>query len=127
MSKMTIALGGTLIVLGIAAYFATGGASVTALIPAFFGAPILVLGVVGLLNEGIRKHAMHGAVALAFLGFLGTVGAVRFALYMVSVGPQHIDNPPAVIVRTLMAILCGVYLYFGIRSFVEARKGKKNG
>lgn len=126
MSKLTIVLGASLVVLGIVAYLSTGGVSVTALIPAFFGGPILALGVAGHVNEDMRKHFMHAAVALALLGFLGTVGAVRFALYMISVGPQHVDNPPAVIARTIMALLCGGYLYFSIRSFVAARKKKSD-
>ena len=124
MSKLTIVLGVILCLLGVVAYLATGAASVTALIPTFFGAPILALGVAGSVNEDFRKHAMHAAAALVLLGFLGTVGAVRFAIYMISVGPVHVENPPAVIVRTIMALLCGAYLYFSIRSFVEARRNR---
>ena len=122
MSKLTVAFGLILLVLGIAAYVITGAASVTALIPAFFGLPILALGVLGQVKEEYRKHAMHGAVGLALLGFLGTIGAVRFGIYMISVGPQHVDNAAAVVVRSIMALLCGAYLYYGIRSFIEARK-----
>ena len=124
MPKWTLLLGGLLIVLGLASYIGTGGASVTALIPAFFGLPFCLLGGLALGNEGLRKHLMHAAAALALLGFLGSVSAVRFALYMISVGPVHIDNPPAVIARTIMALLCGGYLYLAIRSFREARRAR---
>ena len=61
-----------LIVLGLASYFLTGGVSVTALIPAFFGAVFVVLAIVAR-SESARKHAMHAAVALGLLGFLGTL------------------------------------------------------
>lgn len=127
MSKLTVLLGGLLIALGILSYAATSGVSVTALIPAFFGLPLAVLGFMALKKEDLRRHFMHAAAALALLGFAGSVGAVRFALYMVSVGPAHIENPAAVIARTLMALLCGGYLYFSIRSFIEARRNRLAG
>ncbi len=48
MAKITIGLGIVLIALGFGSYFGTGQASVTALIPAFFGLPLLLLGLVAL-------------------------------------------------------------------------------
>ena len=124
MPQKTIITGSLLIVLGILAYVVTNAASVTALIPSFFGLPLLVSGIIALKNEQLRRHAMHAAVFVALLGFLGTVGAIRFALYLISVGPTHVDNPPAVITRSIMAIICGAYLYFSIRSFIDARRSK---
>ena len=47
--------------------------SVTALIPAFVGAIIAVCGVVAL-SEGMRMHAMHGAVLVGLLGCLAGLG-----------------------------------------------------
>ena len=58
MAKITIGLGLVLIALGLGSYFGTGQASVTALIPAFFGLPLLLLGLVAL-KERMRKNAMH--------------------------------------------------------------------
>lgn len=124
MSKMTMALGGALILLGILGFSLANGTAITALIPAFFGLPLLALGGVALVNETMRRHVMHGAAALALLGFLGTVPAWRFGLYMLSVGTRHVERPMAVIMQSIMALLCGVYLYFSIRSFVEARRNK---
>ncbi len=48
MAKITFGLGLVLIVLGLGAYFGTGRESLTALIPAFFGLPLALLGVVAL-------------------------------------------------------------------------------
>ena len=64
MASTTRTFGLILIVLGLAAYFLTGRVSVTALIPAFFGAVFVILALVAR-NEPARKHAMHAAVALA--------------------------------------------------------------
>lgn len=122
MSRYTILLGAALVVLGLIAYFVTGRVHVTALIPSFFGLIFLALGGVGQANEAARKHVMHAAAALALLGLFGTVGALRFAVYMISVGPNHVDNPPAIMARSIMAIGCAVYLYAAIRSFREARR-----
>jgi hypothetical protein len=122
MSKLTMGFGAALIILGVAGYLATGGVAVTALIPAFFGMPILALGGAALVNEDFRKHAMHATSALALLGFLGTAPALRFGLYMLSVGPRHVERPTAVALQCVMAILCGVYLYFSVRSFIAARR-----
>jgi len=124
MPKHSIIFGGAMILLGLLAYFLTGRASVTALIPAFFGLPILLLGLGSVLRPALRKHLMHAAAAIALLAFFGTVGSLRFALYMISVGPAHVDNPNAVIVQSLMALLSGAYLYFSIRSFIEARRNR---
>ena len=66
MAKITIAVGLILIGLGLYGYFGAdeGKTSPTALIPAFVGAPILLLGALAL-KDSMRKHAMHGAVIVA--------------------------------------------------------------
>ncbi len=125
MARNTTLLGAALIVLGIAAYILTAAESITALIPMFFGLPLVALGQLGQKQEDKRKHYMHAAAGIALLGFLGTVGAIRFALYLVSVGPVHVDNPPAVIARSIMAVLCGIYLYYSVKSFRAARKARE--
>ncbi len=75
MAKITIGLGVVLVTLGVGGYFGTGRESWTALIPAGFGLPLLILGFVAL-QDARRKHAMHAAVALGVLGFVGTAGGL---------------------------------------------------
>ena len=75
MTATTRTFGLILIVLGLASYFLTDRVSVTALIPAFFGAVFVILALVAG-NESARKHAMHAAVALGLLGFLGTLRVI---------------------------------------------------
>jgi hypothetical protein len=119
MPKLSIYFGIVLILLGLVAYLTTGMQSVTALIPAFLGMPILILGYLSQ-NEKYRKHSMHAVLALAVLGFLGTVsGLPKLVSYL---GGIEIARPSAVIVQSTMAILCLVFLGFGIKSFIEARK-----
>ena len=117
MPSTTIALGGVLIVLGLAGYFLTGAASLTALIPAAFG---LVMTLLGLLarDERKRKHAMHAAVVVALLGFLGSI---RGLLQIGDVVDGTAARPAAVIAQTIMAVLTLGYIVMAVRSFVRAR------
>jgi uncharacterized membrane protein (DUF441 family) len=55
-ARATIVFGVGLILVGVFAYLATGGASVTALIPALVGVPMLLAGVVAL-RVGWRSTA----------------------------------------------------------------------
>ena len=64
MPATTRLVGFILIAIGVIGYIATGGASLTALIPAMLGAIMLVLAMVAR-NVNARKHAMHAAVAIA--------------------------------------------------------------
>src|SRR5438034_230558 len=61
-----------LIVLGLGGFFGTGAEHGTALIPAYFGTALLILGLLAL-KDSLRKHAMHVA---AMVGLLGVVGAL---------------------------------------------------
>jgi hypothetical protein len=69
----------------------------TALIPAFFGLPLVILGVLAL-QEGWRKHAMHAAVVVGLIGFLG--GA--FSLVRPLLSDREI-KPMAATMQALMA------------------------
>ena len=119
MAKITIGLGFVLIALGLGSYFGTGRQSVTALIPAFFGLPLLVLGV-GALKEGLREVAMYIAVVIGALGFAGTVRGLMKLPALLSGG--EIDRPTAVAVQAAMAIVCLVFVLLCVGSFVRARR-----
>lgn len=120
MTKLAITLGVLLMLLGIGAYFSTGQQSITAMIPAFFGLPIVILGIVAL-NENRRRHAMHGVMLLALLGFLGSFMGLPKLVSLL--GGAEVARPAAVIVQSIMAILCAALLGLGIKSFIDARRG----
>lgn len=128
MPRITIVFGGLLIVLGLFAYFAmqeAGTRSVTALIPAFIGLPLLVLGFVAQAKPTSRKHTMHAAAALGLLGFLGTVrGFIKALQWMGGTVP---DRPEAVRVQAIMAVMCAIFIALCVRSFVAARRAREAG
>jgi len=122
MSKLSITYGVVFILMGLISYFGISSESITALIPAFFGIPMLVLGWLGL-NEKYLKHAMHGAAVLMLLGFIGTIGGlIKFLKMLGGVQPER---PAAVTVQAIMALMCLVFLIFAVKSFIDARKKRK--
>ena len=119
MPRLTILFGVLLILLGAGGYFGPGRTSVTALIPAFFGVPFLLLGLVAL-KDGLRKHAMHAASLLALLG---VVGALFRPVKTLLAGAFEFNT--AVASQFTMAALCVVFLGLCIKSFVDARVRRK--
>ena len=117
MPSTTRTLGIILIVLGLIGYFGTGRVSVTALIPAFFGAVFVVLALVAR-SDAARKHAMHAAVAIALLGLLGTLMRLVPAL-----GAGQLARP-AVLAQLVMSILLAGYVALGVKSFKDARRAR---
>lgn len=116
MAKITIGLGLVLIVLGLGSYLGTGRASVTALIPAFFGLPLLLLGLVAL-KERMRTIAMIIAVVIGLLGFAGTVSGLMKLPVLLAGG--ELDRPAAVAVQAAMAIVCFVFVLLSVWFFIN--------
>jgi peptidoglycan/LPS O-acetylase OafA/YrhL len=121
MAKPAIIVALLLIGLGIFAYSSaepkegTDTKPKTALIPAFFGAPILICGILAL-DPKKRKHAMHGAVTVGLLGFLGSA-----AMLPKTLGAEEVSQLK-VISQGGMAVICLVFVIMCVRSFIAARK-----
>jgi hypothetical protein len=121
MARTTIVFALILIALGVVSYVGTAAQSVTALIPAFFGAVLGLLGWVGL-NERYRKHALHAAVVVGVVGFLGAARGLPGLLDWMS-GTQ-VDRPVAVVAQSAMAVLMAVYVGLCLKSFADARRAR---
>lgn len=119
MPRLTIALGALLVVLGVGGYLATARSSPTALIPAAFGVVFVLLGWWAT-RPGWRKVAMHIAVLVGALGIAGTArGAMQLPALL---SGETVDRPTAVVVQSVMAGLCLVYVILCIISFIKARR-----
>lgn len=118
MPQKTRTIGILLILTGITGYLVSGAASITALIPAFFGVVFILLAwLAG--RESMRKHVMHAAVLLALIGLFGSIGGVA-DLFSGLFGQGQMAT--AALFQTLMALICFIYIVFGIKSFIDARK-----
>ena len=117
MPATTRLFGLILIVLGVASYVLTGRTSVTAMIPAFFGAVLVICAFVAR-TESVRKHAMHAAVAVGLIGALAALGrGVPAAL-------AGDATRPAVMSQLVMGVLLLIYVGLGVRSFIDARRAR---
>jgi uncharacterized membrane protein len=121
MAKVSIAFGIILIILGLVSYFGISSESITALIPAFLGIPVLVLSIIAL-NEKYLKHSIHAVAVLMLLGFGGTVGGLFKFFRML--GGESFERPSAITIQAIMALLCLVFLILAVKSFIDARRGK---
>lgn len=116
--KATVFASVLLILLGVGFYLGTGRASVTALIPAFFGLPLLLCALISRTPRS-TKIAMHIAVLLALLGAAGSARVF---------GDPSKFTQPAGIAQLAMFALCLALIVIYIRSFIAARRaGANNG
>lgn len=122
MPLVTIVIGILLILLGGWGYLGQpdeAARSVTALIPAFFGGPLLVCGLLGLGPRLLHMIGMHLAMLIALLGALAPLGRLI---------PSSIKNGFELNAATgtmiTMMVLNVILLVLGIRSFINARKAK---
>jgi predicted MFS family arabinose efflux permease len=107
-----------LVLLGVASYTLTGRTSITALIPAFFGAVFLLCAIVGRQSDAARKHAMHAAVAV------GLIGAIAALARGVPAALSGDPTRPAVLAQLAMGVLLLIYVALGVQSFIAARKAR---
>jgi hypothetical protein len=121
MVALTLSIGSLLTATGVIAWFATSMSSVTSLIPAFVGVLLLIIGLVARRGENVRRHAMHVAMVVALLGALGSLMNVA---QIGSLIDGSAERPAAIVVSLIMFVALVVYLVFGIRSFVQARKAR---
>ena len=120
MPKITLIFSVLYIALGLAAFFLTGAVHKTALIPAYFGIVLLVLGLLGQ-KENLRKHVMHAALLVVLLALLGTA---RSLLKLPSAFDGTAERPFAIYAQAATAVLSIAFLALGIRSFIQARRSR---
>lgn len=117
MASLASGVGILLSLLGGVGYWGTGRESATALIPALFGIPILLAGLLGL-RDAWRKHAMHAAALLATLGLIGALSRPLGKL----LSGASLSWSPALASQLAMAVLCGIFVVLAVKSFVDARR-----
>lgn len=121
MHKLNFVIGLLMIVLGVAAYLLTGRASVTALIPSFFGVPVVVLGLVAL-KPNLRTLAGVLTIVLGALGLLGIGGRLVPAIL-----DGSIVFDAATIVQIIFAFLAVDLVVLWVLAFKTMRKNTAHG
>ena len=116
----SIICGALLIIIGIVGYvhgMMTEKASITALIPAFFGIVLAGLGVAANGLENLRKHLMHVAVLIGLVGFI---------VPLIRVVPKlgDLTLSAAVVSQITMSVVCLVFVILCVRSFIAARANR---
>jgi hypothetical protein len=94
----------------------------TALIPAAFGAGLLLCGLWVISRPGVRKFAMHLA---ALIGLLGLVGALMRPVMKVVKGESLDYGSAALRAQAVMAVLCLLFVILCVRSFMNARRARR--
>ena len=122
MPKITVIFSVLYIAVGLGAFFLTGAVHKTALIPAYLGAILLVLGLLGH-KENLRKHVMHAALLVGLLALFGTA---RSLLKLPSAFDGTAERPFAIYAQAATAVLSIAFLALGIRSFIQARRSRSS-
>lgn len=114
MPKPTLLFAVLLIALGVSAFIFSG--SRTALLPAYVGVALGILGGLALAFDGGRRHLMHVAAVVALLGALAPAATLVIRAAQMS--------PLALTVNVGMLVLCGALLVLMIRSFMAVRQAR---
>jgi hypothetical protein len=122
MARLTIVFGIVLIVLGVAVFVATGSHAPTALIPAYFGILLAILGLLANTPDSRRRMLfMHIAVTIGLLGFV--FPGWRAAGDLIGQAHGHaILRPVAMQEELAMAAICLAFVLLCVRSFIAARR-----
>ncbi len=122
MAITTVLTGVLLIALGLGSFVGTGSEHKTALIPALFGLPILICGLLAQ-NAARRAMVMHIAVLIGTLGFLGSL----FSFIKGMNGDAISTRPIAVEAQGVMALITAIFVGLCVQSFIKARKARTLG
>jgi len=126
MAWPTILCGTLLVLVGIVSYGTAtpgedGQVSPTALIPAFFGAALVLLGVLAF-RDRLRKHVMHLA---AVVGVVGVVGGFMPLVRQYKLTGEFDPLKKSAIAGELMILVCAVFVGLCVNSFVQARRARR--
>lgn len=89
----------------------------TALIPAVFGGLLILCAAVVIAKPALRKHVMHVA---AMIGVLGLIGGF---VPILRSGDFDLAKP-AIRNGILMSVVCAIFIYLCVQSFIEARRSR---
>ena len=106
-------IGSILVIFGIATYIISDQSSITALIPSFMGAPLLVLGILSERMPDMRHHLMHASMVLALIMEIAPIAMVaRMGIP---------DSSLTMLSLIALLVMGSIFMVAGIKSFRHAR------
>ena len=108
--------------MGVLSYYLSGMASVTALIPAFFGILYAIFSVLAISKPNLNKHMLHASMTLTLLALGGTFKG--FGKLIKWFGGEQFERLLAIQVQGAFFVLSAILLVLGINSFIQARKNR---
>ena len=134
MAKLAMLFGVLVALVGVAGYIATHFWH--ALIPVVLGVLLILLGLVANTEDVKRRMlAMHIAVTVGLLGFLGTIpGLIAMVGFVTGThqetANEHIEvgalsvHKLAAEVQSATSVLCLIFVLLCVRSFIAARRAR---
>jgi hypothetical protein len=119
-APITLLFAVTYILLGLGGFVLTGSIHKTALIPCAFGILFILFGLLAF-KEKLRKHAMHAAVLVALLAFVGTAKALA---HLPDLFRGTAEKPASIITQSLNAGFSILYIILAVRFFIQARRAR---
>ena len=117
MARITVVFGVLLVVLGLFGFFTTGATHKTALIPTYFGAALILCGVLANTPDEKRRMLwMHIAVTLGLVGFV--IPLFRLIPHWSTMAAAARNSQLA------MVAICFVFTALCVRSFITARRNR---
>lgn len=88
----------------------------TALIPAYVGLALVILGLLAL-KESLLKHAMHLAAMVGVLGLVAALGRLLATGKVAGVGGASLVG---------MTLLCAIFVALCVNSFIQVRRRRRD-
>ena len=112
---LTTLYGLFMVIWGISISLISGSSSITSMIPALMGVPLVFIGFISMIKPTFRKALMHIAVVIGIIAFLGGLDFFR----------GMFNNYYAGLSKLMLLITGFVYVYFCVQSFIFVRRQKK--
>ena len=112
---LTTLYGLFMVIWGISISLISGSSSITSMIPAFIGMPLVFIGFISMIKPTFRKALMHIAVVIGIIAFLGGLDFFR----------GMFNNYYAGLSKLMLLITGFVYIYLCVQSFIFVRRQKK--
>jgi hypothetical protein len=129
MAKLAMVFGVLIALVGVTGYVETHFWH--AFIPVVLGLLLILLGFLASTDDPKRRMlAMHIAVTIGLLGFLGTIpGLIAMGGYLSGHAPAavagvQVGHKLAAEVQSVTSILCLIFVLLCVRSFIAARRAR---